>query len=101
MNTHRLLVRGRRIPTEDVINVSLGGDAMRVEPLQVIPFLAAPLLVRIFIKEEGLAFLLFMIFGGRSKKPVEPGITLEELLQSEAAKSPAKDAPSAEDPPDR
>ena len=88
MNTHRLLVRGRRIPTEDVINVSLGGDAMRVEPLQVIPFLAAPL-------------LFLMIFGGRSKKPVEPGITLEELLQSEAAKSPAKDAPSAEDPPDR
>ena len=93
VNTHRLLVRGRRIPTEDVINVSLGGDAMRVEPVQVIPFLAAPLLF--------LLFLLFMIFGGRSKKPVEPGITLEELLQSEAAKSPAKDAPSAEDPPDR
>ena len=92
VNTHRLLVRGRRIPTEDVINVSLGGDAMRVEPVQVIPFLAAPLLF--------LLFLLFMIFGGRSGKPVESGISLEDLLQAEAEKTSAKAAPSVEDPPD-
>ncbi|MBQ1352730.1 MAG: class C sortase [Firmicutes bacterium] len=48
INTHRLLVRGHRIPNADG-NAALTADAVQVEPRYVIPFLAAAILILVII----------------------------------------------------
>lgn len=59
INTHRLLVRGHRIANdEEAIEVRVSADATQIDPIQVAPFIAAPILLI-------LLFLLF--FGGRKK----------------------------------
>lgn len=46
INTHRLLVRGRRVENEkQKLNVRVTADALRIEPLQVAPFIAVPVLL--------------------------------------------------------
>lgn len=65
VNTHRLLVRGRRIETiktERTIRVT--ADAIQIEPLLVAPFAAIPLL---------LALLVLLLFKTRKKKPKKKG----------------------------
>ena len=44
VNTHRLLIRGHRIPNADG-NANLTADAIQIEPIYIAPFLAAPILL--------------------------------------------------------
>ena len=44
VNTHRLLVRGHRIPNIDG-DANLTADAIQIEPIYIAPFLAAPILM--------------------------------------------------------
>lgn len=44
INTHRLLVRGHRIPNADG-DANLTADAIQIEPIYIAPFLAAPILM--------------------------------------------------------
>ncbi len=57
INTHRLLIRGRRIENkEEVQTVHVISDAVRIEPLLVTPVVALPLLlillVLVFVKDS-------------------------------------------------
>ena len=46
INTHRLLVRGRRIPTAEVKKiVRVTADAVRIDPVIIAPLLASPILL--------------------------------------------------------
>ena len=60
VNTHRLLVRGKRIETKKGTMMRFSADALLVDPLVVMPFLAAPILL--------LIFLLLMLRPSPSKK---------------------------------
>lgn len=44
VNTHRLLIRGHRIPNADG-NANLTADAIQIEPMYIAPFLAIPILL--------------------------------------------------------
>ena len=44
VNTHRLLIRGHRIPNADG-NANLTADAIQIEPMYIAPFLSIPLLI--------------------------------------------------------
>ena len=62
INTHRLLVRGVRIPNDkELLEVRVTADALKIEPLYVVPFIAGPVLL--------LMILWVVIFAGRKKKP--------------------------------
>lgn len=61
INTHRLLVRGRRIENEKTrLNVRITADAIRIEAIFVAPFIAAPVLVL-------LVMWVFIITSGRRR----------------------------------
>ena len=46
INTHRLLVRGKRIPNEKtILDVRVTSDAVKVDSAFVAPFIAAPVLL--------------------------------------------------------
>lgn len=46
INTHRLLVRGRRIPNEKtILDVRVTSDAVKIDSTYVAPFIAAPVLL--------------------------------------------------------
>lgn len=59
VNTHRLLVRARRIETEEELLVKVPSDAMQVDPMLVVPVIAAPLV---------LILIIIWFFGGKRKK---------------------------------
>lgn len=59
VNTHRMLIRGRRIETQKQVWVT--AEAVTVEPLVVAPLLAFPILFILFI-------LVMLEGGGRKKK---------------------------------
>lgn len=44
VNTHRLLIRGHRIPNADG-NANLTADAIQIEPMYIAPFLSIPILL--------------------------------------------------------
>ena len=69
VNTHRLLVRGHRIETAKEATLRYAADAIMIDPLIVVPCLAAPLLLIIFI--------LVMIQPNWGKKRKE---TVREIL---------------------
>ena len=49
INTHRLLVRGHRVPnTPEAANVRLTSDAIQIEPMLVAPGMALPVLIIFF-----------------------------------------------------
>jgi len=48
INTHRLLIRGHRIPNADG-DANLTADAIQIEPKYIAPFLAIPILIALFI----------------------------------------------------
>ena len=48
INTHRLLVRGHRIPNVDGL-ADLTADAIQIEPVFIAPFLAVPVLILLII----------------------------------------------------
>ena len=61
INTHRLLVRGIRVENDkELIDVRVTADALKVEPLYVVPFIAGPVLL--------LMILWVVLFAGRKKK---------------------------------
>ncbi len=49
INSERLLVRGRRVETEETKKLHVPADAFRMEPLVTAPFLAVPLLLGLLI----------------------------------------------------
>ena len=61
INTHRLLVRGVRVENDkELIDVRVTADALTIEPLYVVPFIAAPVLL--------LMIIWVILFAGRKKK---------------------------------
>ena len=48
VNSHRLLVRGHRV-ANDPIELAVEADAVRVDPMHVVPFVAVPVLVALFV----------------------------------------------------
>lgn len=61
INTHRLLVRGIRVENDkELVDVRVTADALKIEPLYVVPFIAAPVLF--------LMILWVIIFAGGKKK---------------------------------
>ena len=61
INTHRLLVRGVRVENDkELIDVRVTADALKVEPLYVVPFIAGPVLL--------VMILWVILFAGRKKK---------------------------------
>lgn len=59
VNTHRLLLRSKRIETVYQSTVRVVSDAVQVDPLLVVPLLSTPLLI---------GLIIFWIFSGRKKK---------------------------------
>ena len=60
VNTHRLLVRGRRITTPDKLkHIRVTADAIKIEPIITAPIMALPLL---------LVLLLWLLFSNRKRK---------------------------------
>lgn len=59
INTHRLLVRGHRVPNDYVSNVRITSDAIQIEPMVVAPIVAAPILI--------LLLVLVFVKSGRDK----------------------------------
>ncbi len=61
INTHRLLVRGVRVENDkELIDVRVTADALKIEPLYVVPFIAGPVLL--------VMILWVVLFAGRKKK---------------------------------
>ena len=61
INTHRLLVRGVRVENDkELVDVRVTADALKIEPLYVVPFIAGPVLF--------LMILWVVIFAGSGKK---------------------------------
>ena len=61
INTHRLLVRGIRVENDkELIDVRVTADALQIDPLHVVPFVAGPVLL--------LMILWVVLFAGRKKK---------------------------------
>ena len=71
INTHRLLVRGHRIETARTAIMKFSADALQIDPLIVMPFMALPTLL--------ILFLLVMLKPNRSKKRKKQ---LEELREA-------------------
>lgn len=62
INTHRMLVRGRRVANPEVVSLArITADAVRIDPVLVAPAAAAPMLL-------GLAIFLIVNPGGKKKK---------------------------------
>ena len=49
INTHRLLVRGKRVDNEENYDVRVTADALQIDPFMVAPVIAAPILIILFI----------------------------------------------------
>jgi sortase A len=50
VNTHRLLIRGHRtdnLPEEKILRIE--ADAKQIDPMKVVPFVAAPMLAALFV----------------------------------------------------
>ena len=61
INTHRLLVRGIRVENDkELLDVRVTADALKIEPLYVVPFIAGPVLF--------LMILWVIIFSGRKSR---------------------------------
>ena len=70
INTHRLLIRGHRIPNADG-DARLTADAIQIEPIYIAPFLAVPILLAL------LAVLL--ITSRRTRRPGSEDIAAQYL----------------------
>ena len=61
INTHRLLVRGIRVENDkELIDVRVTADALKIDPLHVVPFVAGPVLL--------LMILWVVLFAGKKKR---------------------------------
>ena len=72
INTHRLLIRGHRIPNVDG-DANLTADAIQIEPKYIAPFLAMPILI---------ALLLIMIISTHRARRMGMTDNVTEYLQS-------------------
>lgn len=72
INTHRLLIRGHRIPNADG-DANLTADAIQIEPKYIAPFLAMPILI---------ALLLIMIISTHRARRMGMTDNVTEYLQS-------------------
>ena len=70
VNTHRLLVRGHRIPNVDG-NANLTADAIQIEPIYIAPFLAIPII---------LILLIALIASTRKAKKFNPAKVVDGYL---------------------
>ena len=70
VNTHRLLVRGHRIPNVDG-NANLTADAIQIEPIYIAPFLAIPII---------LILLIVLIASTRKAKKFNPAKVVDGYL---------------------
>ena len=70
VNTHRLLVRGHRIPNVDG-NANLTADAIQIEPIYIAPFLAVPII---------LILLIVLIASTRKAKKFNPAKVVDGYL---------------------
>jgi len=69
INTHRLLVRGHRIGnSEEARKIYVSSDAVRIEPLIIVPLLGAPVIVLLVL----LVFILADIRDSRKKRGGSP-----------------------------
>lgn len=59
INTHRLLVRGHRIASEETRTTYVANEAFKIKPILVASVIAVPML---------LAFVLWVLFGSAGKK---------------------------------
>lgn len=61
INTHRLLVRGVRVENEkELLDVRVTADALKIDPLYVVPFIAGPVLL--------LMIIWVVLFAGRRRR---------------------------------
>ena len=72
VNTHRLLVRGHRIPNVDG-NANLTADAIQIEPIYIAPFLAIPII---------LILLIVLIASTRKAKKFNPAKVVDRYLNA-------------------
>lgn len=59
INSHRLLIRGKRVETKEEMKIYVANDGFIVSPLIVAPIVAAPIL---------FVLLIVLMFSGRKKK---------------------------------
>lgn len=68
INTHRLLIRGHRIPNADG-DANLTADAIQIEPMYIAPFLSIPILIALLI-------IMLMTTRRARKMGMEDSVTL-------------------------
>lgn len=71
INTHRLLIRGHRIPNADGV-ADLTADAIQIEPIYVAPIMAVPALIILFI---------VMLLSARHAKMVDPAKIVQTYIK--------------------
>ena len=49
VNTHRLLVRGKRVDNEENYDIRITADALQIDPYMVAPVIAAPVVLILFV----------------------------------------------------
>jgi len=76
INSHRLLIRSHRIDTVYNKTVRILADAVKVDPMLVVPFIALPLLILLII---------FWIVSGRKKTGVIPYKNLIYILPEQSS----------------
>lgn len=64
VNTHRLLVRAKRIITEEQLLIRVPADAMQVDPMLVVPFIAMPLVI--------IMIIIWIVGGKKRSLPANP-----------------------------
>lgn len=74
VNSHRLLLRSRRIETVYPHNVKILADAVQVDPMLVVPGICAPLL---------LVLIIIWIIGGKKHKVRTASMMFDEMYSSE------------------
>ncbi len=61
INTHRMLVRGRRVENEKKIDIRITADALQIDPIYVAPLIGVPIVLLL------LLWMMFMTRGGRTR----------------------------------
>lgn len=76
VNTHRLLVRGHRVPNANG-SADVTADAIQIEPIYIAPFLAGPIL---------LILLIILLISTRRAKRVGPDEIITQYLEKKGLK---------------
>ena len=76
VNTHRLLIRGHRIPNVDGA-ADLTADAIQIEPIYVAPIMAVPALIILFI---------VMLLSARHAKVFDPAKIVQTYIKEKGLK---------------